>query len=332
MGGRIPHAEFTKSRRVLPLSDLINDDCVGFALAYATGGLSVFPVYPIRDDGRCGCGRDCVRNAGKHPLADLAPRGLLDATTDRVTVGQWWALWPDANVGVRTGHGSGLWVLDVDPDKGGEAAIAALEAAHGALPPTWAVETGGGGLHLWWRHPGSPVPTSAGKLGQGLDVRGEGGYVVAPPSRHRSGARYAWGADWAPGRVPLAPAPPWLLTLVTTPNRVGPPMVPPVPRPIKDAVGGNNPAGAGTRIEEGQRNAVLTSLAGAMRRRGFGEAAILAALLAENAERCVPPLDPTEVAKVARSVARYAPEPAPPARARRRTSFVEFVGGRAVAR
>ena len=299
------------------------------ALAYAAAGFSVFPLHTPDAEGRCSCRRDCGRDTGKHPRTR---NGLTDATTDPDRIARWWNDWPEANVGVATGSGSGVWILDIDPDKSGEATIAALEATYGELPPTWAVETGGGGLHLWWRHPGGPVPTSAGKLGQGLDVRGEVGYVVAPPSQHRSGARYAWCADWSPGRVPLAPAPPWLLTLATAPNRAGSRIVPAVPPPLGNADGGNDQAGAGTRIEEGQRNAVLTSLAGAMRRRGFGEAAILAALLAENAERCAPPLDRADVEKIARSVARYPAGPVAGSGDRRRAGFVEFVAGKAVVR
>ena len=290
------------------------DDRAGSATAYAAAGFEVFPLHAVDTDGRCSCGRECGRDAGKHPVAALAPRGLLDATTDTATIAQCWALWPDANIGVRTGKESGIWVLDVDAGKCGEATIAALEARHGPLPPTWAAETGGGGLHLWWRHPGGAVPTSAGRVGPGVDVRGDGGYVVAPPSRHRSGGRYRWGEGWSPATVPLADAPTWLLALVAAPPR---PVVPVAP--------------IGEAVAEGARNASLASLAGAMRRRGCGEATILAALLAENAERCVPPLDPAEVERVARSVARYAPAP-PPRIGRRRPAFVEFVGGKAVPR
>ena len=315
----------------LPTSGgLDSDDRAEAALAYAAAGLLVFPLHAPDAAGRCSCRRDCGRDNGKHPRTT---NGVSGATADPERVSGWWATWPDANIGVATGARSGIVVVDVDPGRGGEDAIAALEAAHGELPPTWAVETGGGGLHLYFRHPGGRVPTRAGKLGPGLDVRGDGGYAVAPPSRHRSGARYRWGASWHPARVPLAAVPPWLLALMVA--GAPPRIIPPAAVPLRGSAGRNDPGAPAPPIAEGERNATLTSLAGVMRRRGFGEAAILGALLAENEARCAPPLDPAEVEKIARSVARYAPEPPPTigaGRGRRRPAFVEFVGGKAVAR
>ncbi len=329
-------AQVRESRDPARLAALDQDDPPAAALALAAAGFPVFPVHTVDADRRCGCGRECGRDAGKHPVAQVAPRGLLDATTDPATVAQWWALWPDANVAVRTGTDPGVWVLDVDAATGGEATVAALEARHGAFPPTWAVETGGGGLHLWWQSTTPPVPTSAGRVGEGVDVRGAGGYVVAPPSRHRSGERYRWGTAWSPALVPLALAPPWLLTLAAP--RVEPrpkaPIIPPAFHAVEGQEGGNHPKKVISPLTEGTRNATLASLAGTMRRRGFSEPAILAALLVENASRCRPPLDRAEVEKVARSVARYAPESVPTlgGRSRSRPAFVEFVGGKAVAR
>lgn len=307
------------------LAALLGDARGPAALALARLGVAVFPAHSVDDDLICSCGRDCGRDAAKHPRTR---RGLLDATTDPAIVAGWWRRWAGANPAAATGGASGVWVLDVDPGPGGENVVAALEAEHGGIPPTWAVETGGGGLHLWFAHPGSGVPTSAGRVGPGLDVRGEGAYVVVPPARHRAGGRYAWAAAWRPGLVPLAPAPDWLLALA----RAAPAgMVPPGAPPKGVGVGGNHPGGP---IAEGRRNATLARLAGSMRRRGFGEAAILAALLEENAARCVPPLPEAEVSRVAHSVARYAPGPAlpdPPAPPRS-GGFVEFVGGKAVVR
>ena len=322
MGGHASHNQFTASVG----TDLLatGDHLASAALAYARAGLAVFPVFPVADDGRCACGRDCGRDAGKHPIGSLAARGLLDATVDSAAVAQWWALWPDANVGIRTGAPAGVWVLDVDTGTGGDVALDALEAENGGLPPTWAVETGGGGLHLWWRQNVATVPTRAGRIGAGgLDVRGDGGYVVAPPSRHRSGARYRWAAAWSPQAVPLAEPPPWLLALAAEP--AGP----------TNRGGDRNQAALADPVVAGARNATLTSWAGTMRRRGFGESAIRAALLAENAERCAPPLDAAEVEKIARSVARYAPDHVPSpgfwGKGRRGRSVV-FVDGKAVAR
>jgi hypothetical protein len=309
------------------LTATVGDDAAAAATVYATAGFPVFPLHTAMPLGECSCARPCGRDAGKHPRT---AHGLIDATTDPTIITDWWRRWPEANLAVATGPVAGLVVLDVDAGAGDES-IARLEAVHGELPPTWAVETGGGGLHLWYHHTGTPVPSRVGKLGPGLDVRGVGGYVVVPPSLHRSGTRYQWGAAWHPAKLALAPLPAWLRMLMTA-DRNGL-MIPPEVVPLGVGVGGNHHTDTPPSILEGARNASLTTLAGVMRRRGCGEEAIRAALLAENAARCVPPLAPIEVERIARSVARYAPEPAPPAiRGRARGAFVEFVGGQAVTR
>jgi putative DNA primase/helicase len=261
------------------------------AVAYAVAGLAVFPLHTPGTNGRCSCRRGCCRNNGKHPRTI---HGLSDATTDVDRINRYWEMWPTANIGIRTGERLG--VLDVD-GADGEASIAGLEAEHGALPPTWTVVTGSGGLHLWFRLPdGLVFPTNAGVIGRGLDLRGRGGYVVAPPSLHCSGARYACAEGWSPAHVPLADPPDWLLALATEPSATAGPAA---------------PLGVDALIGEGLRNTTLTSLAGTMRRRGFHERAIFAALSVENEARCRPPLPDEEVAKIAASVARYTPAPAP---------------------
>jgi len=249
---------------------------------YAARGWPVFPLHSIQD-GRCTCGKADCQSPGKHPRT---PRGLLDASTDANTIRQWWAKWPDANIGIVTGATGGLLVLDVDPGHGGDATLADLLAIHGPLPETVEALTGGGGRHVFFKHPGGTIRNSAGKLGPGLDVRGDGGYVVAPPSVHASGECYQWTAD--PGETPLAEAPAWLLArLEDTPRPTGAP--------------------ESDRIMEGRRNSALASLAGAMRRKGATETAILAALQEENRTRCDPPLPDSEVAEIAASIGHYAP-------------------------
>ncbi|MDP9341589.1 MAG: DUF3631 domain-containing protein [Actinomycetota bacterium] len=249
------------------------------ALQYAAGGWNVFPIHGIVD-GRCTCGNaDPDHAGGKHPATR---NGLLDATTDPAIVRSWWQAMPDANVAIRCGAASGLVVLDVDPAHGGDDSLRVLVAKHGPLPATLEAATGGGGRHLFFRHPGRPVRSSAGTLGSGLDVRADGGYVVGPPSLHASGRRYAWlGA----GR--LAAAPEWILE-------------PP-------AKNGHRPAAAiPETISAGQRNATLFSLAGSMRHRGMTVDEIEVALTAVN-ERCGPPLPADEVRRMAESTGRYAP-------------------------
>lgn len=153
--------------------------------------------------------------------------------------------------------------------------------------------TGTSGRHIYFEHPGRDVRNSAGKLGLGLDVRGDGGYVLLPGSVHRDTGRvYEWEVLHHPDEVPLAPVPLWLLALMT------------------EAGGRTTAVTADARIPEGQRNTTLASLAGSMRRRGMSQSEIEAALLEENAVRCNPPLPDDEVRRIAGSVARY--EPAPP--------------------
>lgn len=131
------------------------------------------------------------------------------ASADAQQVREWWGKWAAANVGIATGNG--LLVLDVDVGEGkaGEASLAALEAEHGALPPTLTAVTGSGGYHLFFSYEGK-LGNSAGKLGAGLDTRGDGGYVVAAPSVHPNGKRYCW----IDGSVAVAPAPVWLVGLL----------------------------------------------------------------------------------------------------------------------
>jgi hypothetical protein len=138
---------------------------------------------------------------GKRPLTH---NGFWEASADPRRVESWWRRWPGANLGVPTGERSELLVLDVDAASGGPESLAALEREHGPLPRTTRSRTGGGGMHVFFRYPaGDEVRNSAGRLGPGLDVRGEGGYVVVPPSRTRGA--YEW-LD----RTPLA-GPSWLL-------------------------------------------------------------------------------------------------------------------------
>jgi hypothetical protein len=183
------------------------------ALAYAERGWQVLPLWWPSSGGACACGRSDCESVAKHPIHRLVPHGLHDASSALDTVTRWWRSVPRANVGIRTGAASDLVVLDVDGPHG-RRALRTLVAAHGLFAARWA-RTGGGGWHAYFSHPGTNVPSSAGRVGDRLDLRGEGGYVVAPPSRHWSGQAYQWIAlpdDAAPpsGRE-LPPLPGWLL-------------------------------------------------------------------------------------------------------------------------
>ncbi|MHB8537691.1 MAG: bifunctional DNA primase/polymerase [Candidatus Dormibacteria bacterium] len=257
------------------------------ALGYAARGWLVFPCHGMASDGHCTCGKRGCRTPGKHPRP---VRWLLEATTAADTVRGWWRRWPDSNIGVVTGRRSGLLVIDVDPRHGGDDALAALEQENDQLPETVEAVTGSGGRHILFAYPSQHViRNSASLVGLGIDVRGEGGYIVAAPSGHVSGRGYAWEAAHHPTDVALAPPPAWLLALLAA-GRNGRHPAPPLEE----------------SIPEGRRSASMVSLAGSMRRRGANADSILAALRIENAARCHPPLDDDELRSIARSVSGYA--------------------------
>src|SRR3954451_2198737 len=171
--------------------------------------LPVFPTWGAvpRHDGHglvCGCGSPQCRNAAKHPHR-LAQRGLRDASLDEMRVRSWWEAAPTANIAITTGD---IIVLDVDQRHNGYASLRKLEGRLGAMPPTLRVITGGGGEHYYFRAPkGADIRNSAGKLGEGLDVRAHGGYVIGPGSTHISGRAYEWSVDGDPDEVGLADLP-----------------------------------------------------------------------------------------------------------------------------
>ena len=257
------------------------------ALAYARRGWHVFPCHTPRPDGKCDCGeRDCD-DIGKHPRT---AHGFKDATTDEATIRAWWRKWPTANIGGAAGIKSGFDAADPDGEAGLDD-LAKLEAKHGALPDTPNSITGGGGKHLFFKHvPGKKNTVKADGLS--IDLRTTGGYVILPPSLHRSGRRYEWEATAHPDDLPLADMPAWLRAIF--PDRGAP-----------------RPAAAITTetttetIPEGRRNATLTSKAGALHRNNWSPAAITAALWLENTEKCKPPLDRSEVERIVASVTRY---------------------------
>ena len=180
--------------------------------AYASDlGWPGFPLHSVRD-GRCTCGRSNCPSPAKHPRT---ANGLKDATTDPVVIEQWWSRWPTANVAVATGVTAGLVVVDIDPRHDGDESVVELELRYGGLPRTAESLTGGGGRHLFFIHPGGSIRNRAKLAGlSGIDIRGDGGYVVAPPSLHISGAHYRWREDHRPDQIPLAALPAWLHDLL----------------------------------------------------------------------------------------------------------------------
>ena len=187
---------------------------------------------------------------------------------------------------MATGQGSGIFVLDVDGQAGSDSLVK-WDSDGLLIPNTLRVETSRGShLYFAWPTEGA-VRNSASKLAPGVDVRGEGGYVIAPPSVHESGHTYKF---FDPALVPDN-APGWLLHAIAQAHEA-----------TCHGICENRDA-----IPKGKRNDVLTSLAGTMRRRGMTVSAIEAALLEENRAQCKPPLLDAEVRDIARSASRYKP-------------------------
>ncbi len=243
------------------------------ALALAELGWPVFPVN------------------GKIPVTR---HGFKDATVDAAAIEASWRKNPRAGIGLRCGlKGAGLFAVDIDPRHGGNVA-ALLE--RGALPPTVESETGGGGTHLLFRQDQS-VKSRAGVL-PGIDVRGDGGYIVVPPSPHESGVPYRWLDGHAPNDLEVATPPPWLLDLLAG-TQAGAPHASPAPHASSVPDGGDG------SIPEGSRNETLMSIGGTLRHGGFEEDAIFLVLSEVNKTKCVSPLPEPEVRAIAKSVARY---------------------------
>jgi hypothetical protein len=251
------------------------------ALAYASKGIPVFPLKP----------------GGKTPLTE---HGFKDATTDEDQIRQWWSKWPDANIGLPTGKRSGLLVLDVDPSEGGYNSLADLHFGEGhKLPETFMVRTGGNGQHYYFTFPDEEIRNSTGLLGPGLDIRGEGGYVVVPPSTTTK-------TYTVKKRLPLGPPPEWLLEKLRRSSR----------SPEKN-IGSMSPLPVDTNLDgppipEGERNWTLYRIGCSLRSKRHDHSAILEALEEINRSRCSHPLDDNELEKIAKSAARHAPGKASP--------------------
>jgi hypothetical protein len=239
-----------------------------WALALARRGLWVFPCRP----------RD------KLPATQ---HGFKDATTDADTIERWWLRQPEANIGVATGPRSGVFVVDVDgADAEGE--LTKLEAQYGALRATVeSITARGRHLYFAWsaKH---PVRNTAGRIAPGIDTRGEAGYVLAPPSVHRTGRVYAWSVDSA---GTFAAAPQWLLDKISG-NGNG---------------NGAMPVSAWRELvragaDEGQRNDTIARVAGHLLRQWVDPFVVRELLSAWNATHCRPPLGDDEVERIVDSI------------------------------
>lgn len=239
------------------------------AIRYASLGLSVVPLR------------------GKIPMFDNWPL-IATASPDQIT--KWWKQTPNANIGIVTGAKSGVFVVDIDPRHGGQESLEQVWAKYGKFPNTWTDTTGSGGTHYYFRYPAFPVHNKTG-LFDGIDIRGDNGQVVAPPSIHPETKKpYVWDGILEPweDKNGLAEAPIWLLELLQPPAR----------KPSTQI---------DLKIPKGVQHTTLVSLAGAMRRMGLRSHEIYPTLQTVNQERCQEPGPEENIWKIAQSMDRYQP-------------------------
>lgn len=247
------------------------------ALKLVQAGLAVFPLHPRT----------------KTPMTE---HGFKDATTDVVQVRAWWSATPDANIGIATGSASGgLVVIDVDVDaakgKDGIAMLKAWQDEHGSLPPTLTATTGRGGLHLYYRSMDTRKNTTNGE--KSVDIRAEGGYVVAPPSIHENGNAYSWDVPFDADAIAIADEN--VLAFIDS---------------IYLQKRGKGRRGVPAHVESGDRNKAMISYVGKMQRMGASDETIEAYAAEFNETRMSEPLDDAELAKTVGSGLSYEKGPA----------------------
>jgi len=254
------------------------------ALKYAEQDIPVFPIFGIDDQGLCSCYNPTCTNPGKHPMTK---HGHKDASTDTAQIVMWWKNNPHANIGVPTGSLSGWYAIDVDSKNNGIANYQKFLAKQGDQIPTESrlkSKTGGGGYHLIYAAPldgkSIGISVNTGNV-MGVDFRGDGGYIVVPPSKHSSGNKYQWATGFSfPTELPLTPLPETIANLVRTAKR--------------------NPTST-TVIQKGGRNDFLFKEACKCLRNDTPEEQLYTILLQINKNRCNPNLYHSEVKKIAES-------------------------------
>lgn len=237
------------------------------ALSYARQGLAVFPLV----------------EGAKNPAT---ANGFKNASTDEEAIRSWWGKNHNYNIGIACGNGTLVIDLDVDEAKGedGTATLRKWEGEHGKLPETATAVTGRGGMHMLYHVDGEARCSANPKLG--VDVRGDGGYIVAPPSIHPNGTRYEWERD--PREREVADADANVMAFIEFVQG-------------KKDDDGNKALSIPGEIESGGRNNTLFKMACSLQSKGLSNSAILAAVMAENAEKCNPPLSNNEVRRLVES-------------------------------
>jgi hypothetical protein len=278
-------------------SQAAEPDLMQEALNLAEKGFRVFPVYePTTKGCSCKAGENCER-AGKHPRILDFPNA---ATTDKGQIKNWWQKWHRANIGIATGKGSNVIVLDVDANKGGDVSLSEL-FEDSDLPNTLTAKTGNGFHFFFQTVENIDIKNSVVKIGEGLDIRGENGFVVAAPSLHRNGNRYSWMNETKP-----CPMPEFLREKLIEIERQR--TAQPIDYKQVNQISKSEFSNTNTSIiPESTRNERLFRKASALRGNGANEFEILERLREVNQTQCVPHLEESELQKIAQSVMRYLP-------------------------
>lgn len=262
------------------------------AIALASKNIPVFPVYGIKNK-KCACSKSPCHSPGKHPIP---MNGFKSATTNKHQIDQWWTQTPEANIGVVTGAISGLLIVDIDPRHGGDDSVLTLEKQYGPFPPTKEVLTGGGGRHLYFKYPvGEEIACSTGTKEPflGIDIKSNGGYVLAPPSSHVLGRKYEWEvSSW---EQPIAEAPDWFLKRLKTSKTISSQSFSNGSQDWSSFL--NEP------FSEGLRNSSLTKIAGYLFGKRLEGSFALQICHLINDSYCHPPLPQQEVLKIVNSIA-----------------------------
>ncbi|MFH5885320.1 phage/plasmid primase, P4 family [Halalkalibaculum sp. DA3122] len=255
------------------------------ALNLAESNFYIVPMHFPKSNGGCSCGNDC-RSTGKHPWIRGWPE---KASRNPKQIRSWWRRWPKANIGIACGKKSNLAVLDVDPRHNGDQSLDKLEEEIGVFTQTTTISTGGGGFHYYFRYPGeNKMKNSVGTLGEGLDIRSDGGLVVAPGSLHQSGHTY----EWLVGLEEIKVFPKKLLNHLQNEHNTK------VNKQVAVSLSSVEP------ILEGKRNDTLFSLGVTLSKKGMEYQQIHKELLDINDKRCTPPLENSEISQIAKSASK----------------------------
>lgn len=192
----------------------MQSDCLTEALKYAERGWYVVPDHAVTESGGCTCQDPLCKTPGKHPRINRESehaylRRVGSRNADEIK--RWWEIWPDSNVAIVCGEKSNLVAIDVDPRNNGFESLKKLESIHGPVSSPATSRTGGGGAHILFAHPKTGLVRNRIGLLPGIDVKADGGRIVAPPSNHASGNRYQWQTDY---NLPIPRLPAWLHRLI----------------------------------------------------------------------------------------------------------------------